>query len=125
MATAPTKEEIESKVNKTDYIREAFAKLGLKASAQDVAAYIKQHKGEAIKANYIYVIKNKIVNPNKSKKAAPQFSKAISVGKGARKQGASSASIQGGQFTEICGNIRKLISYFGSKNELVEAINAI
>lgn len=124
MATAPVKEEIENKVNKTNYIKEAFAKLGLKASAQDVAAYIKQNKGETVKTNYIYVIKNKIVNPNKPKKAATKNTEKFSSVNVSRRQKISALSASANQFAEVYSNIRMLITYFGSKSELVKAINA-
>lgn len=128
MATTAGKKEsiesIDSKVNKTDYIKEAFAKLGIETPAQEIAKYILTNKNVTIKPQYIYLIKSKMINPNK-KPASKKLAKDVAAFSKPRKQSVSTVKSAGNQFTETYAAIQSLIKAFGNKTELVKAINAI
>lgn len=119
------KEDIDVKASKTEYIREAFTKLGLDTPANEIAAYIKTQYDEAIKPQYIYLIKSKMVNPNKKPAKRVSSSTESKARSTPRKQTGGNSQSQGNQFTETYASIQSLIRYFGNKNELIKVINAI
>jgi hypothetical protein len=118
------KEDIDAKVSKTKYIKEAFAKLGIDAPASEIVAYIKAQNNETIKPQYIYLIKSKMMNPNKKPAKRNAVANVKASEKSVRKQ-TSAGRTQADQFTETYTNIQNLIRFFGGKNQLIRAIDSI
>ena len=66
--TAPVTET--ARVNKSSLIRDAFKKLGSKATANDVINTVKEASGVEVNDSLVNVVRNKLKSKNEAKKKA-------------------------------------------------------